>query len=235
MHMPHLSSAITANEARFGIAFDGDADRVLMSDSRGRVMDGDILLWVLARWLQKKGTLGSGVVSTVMSNLALEERLAESGIPLTRCPVGDRYVLEAMRKSNSRLGGEQSGHIILHQHVHTGDGLCTALNFLKACEELKEDMDTLVDRFGRFPQILKNLRVEVKAGLLENERVQEAIRDCQSRLGDRGRVFVRMSGTEPLVRVLVEARDESLLFELSEHILDSIRATGIGTAPKRRS
>lgn len=234
MHMPHLSSAIAANEASFGIALDGDADRVLMADSRGRVIDGDILLWVLARWLQKKGALGSCVVSTVMSNLALEERLAESGVSLTRCPVGDRYVLETMRKSNSRLGGEQSGHIILHQHVHTGDGLCTALNFLKACEELGEDMDTLVDRFGRFPQILKNLRVEAKSGLLENERVQEAIKDCQSRLGNRGRVFVRMSGTEPLVRVLVEAIDESLLFEISEHILDTIRAAGTGTAPERR-
>ena len=234
MHMPHLASAITANEARFGIALDGDADRVLMADSSGRVLDGDIVLWVLARWLQKKGSLGSCVVSTVMSNLALEERLAESGITLMRCPVGDRYVLEGMRKGNSRLGGEQSGHIILHQHVHTGDGLCTALNFLKACEELGEDMDTLVDRFGRFPQMLKNLRVETKSGLLENEGVRKAIKDCELRLGDRGRVFVRMSGTEPLVRVLVEAKDESLLFEISEYILDSIRTFGTGAAIEGR-
>lgn len=234
MHMPHLASAITAHEAQFGISLDGDADRVLMADSKGRVLDGDIVLWVLARWLQKKECLGHCVVSTVMSNLALEERLAESGITLMRCPVGDRYVLEGMRKGNSRLGGEQSGHIILHQHVHTGDGLCTALNFLKACEELEEDLDTLVDRFGRFPQILKNLRIETKSGLLENEGVRQAIRDSELRLGDRGRIFVRMSGTEPLVRVLVEARDEALLFEVSEHILDTIRAVGTKTSSEGR-
>jgi phosphoglucosamine mutase len=228
MHMPHLASAIAANEAHFGIALDGDADRVLLADSRGRVLDGDIMLWVLARWLHGKGALGACVVSTVMSNLALEERLAEKGINMVRCPVGDRYVLEAMRRSSSRLGGEQSGHIILHQHVHTGDGLCTALNFLKACQELGEEMDTLVDRFGRFPQVLKNLRVETKMGILENEGVQKAIRNSESKLGDQGRVFVRMSGTEPLVRVLVEARDESLLFEVSEYILDSIRTAATG-------
>lgn len=234
MHMPHLARAISASGAHFGIALDGDADRVLLADSKGRIIDGDILLWVLARWLQKKGTLGSGVVSTVMSNMALEERLSETGIPLTRCPVGDRYVLEEMKKSNSRLGGEQSGHIILYQHVHTGDGLCTALNFLKACEELGEDLDTLVDRFARFPQLLRNFRVETKSGILENEEVQKAIRDCQLRLGDKGRVFVRMSGTEPLVRILVEAREESLLSEITDRILETIRAAGAESASERK-
>jgi len=234
MHMPHLARAISDSGAHFGIALDGDADRVLLADSKGRVIDGDILLWVLARWLQMKGTLGSGVVSTVMSNMALEERLSEIGIPLTRCPVGDRYVLEGMKKSNSRLGGEQSGHIILYQHVHTGDGLCTALNFLKACEELGEDVDTLVDRFARFPQLLRNFRVEAKSGILESERVQKAIRDCQQRLGDKGRVFVRMSGTEPLVRILVEAREEALLSEITDRILETIRAAGTESAPERR-
>ncbi len=234
MHMPHLARAISVSGAHFGIALDGDADRVLLADSKGRIIDGDILLWVLARWLQKKGTLGSGVVSTVMSNMALEERLSEIGIPLTRCPVGDRYVLEGMKKSNSRLGGEQSGHIILYQHVHTGDGLCTALNFLKACEELGEDLDTLVDRFARFPQLLRNFRVETKSGILESERVQKAIRDCQQRLGDKGRVFVRMSGTEPLVRILVEAREESLLSEITDQILETIRAVGAESSPERR-
>jgi phosphoglucosamine mutase len=234
MHMPHLARAISSSKAHFGIALDGDADRVLLADSKGRIIDGDILLWVLARWLQKKGTLGSGVVATVMSNMALEERLSESGIPLMRCPVGDRYVLEGMKKSNSRLGGEQSGHIILYQHVHTGDGLCTALNFLKACEELGEDLDTLVDRFARFPQVLRNMRVETKSGILENEGVQKAIEECQQILKDRGRVFVRMSGTEPLVRILVEAREESLLTEITERILDAIRAASAESAPERR-
>lgn len=226
MHMSHLASAVADSGARFGIALDGDADRVLLTDSKGRVLDGDIILWILARWLKAKDSLGSCVVATVMSNLALEERLSESGITLMRCPVGDRYVLEGMRKWDSRLGGEQSGHVILHQHVHTGDGLCTALNFLKACDELEEDMDTLVDRFGRFPQILKNLRVETRGGILENEDVLAAIRECEQKLGDQGRVFVRMSGTEPLVRVLVEAKDEALLLEMSERIMERIRAVG---------
>ncbi|MDR1049363.1 MAG: phosphoglucosamine mutase, partial [Synergistaceae bacterium] len=149
MHIGHLTNRIRESGRKVGFAYDGDADRVLMADSRGRVIDGDIAVWVLARWLARRGDLGSGAVVTVMSNMALEEHLSREGIRLFRCPVGDRYVLEAMREHGARLGGEQSGHIIADSYTRTGDGLCTALMMLAACRDLNEDIDTLADRFGR--------------------------------------------------------------------------------------
>ena len=127
MHMRHIGNYVTDFGCRIGFAFDGDADRALAVDSRGRVIDGDIVLWVLARWLAGEGLLGSGVAMTVMSNIALEEHLKREGIGVFRCPVGDRYVLEMMLREGARLGGEQSGHIIADAFTNTGDGLCTAL------------------------------------------------------------------------------------------------------------
>lgn len=219
MHMKHLGERVLQAGSRLGIAFDGDADRVLFIDPLGRTIDGDIVLWVIGRWLARKGELGQGVVATVMSNLALEERLAEEDVAVFRCPVGDRYVLETMREKKSLLGGEQSGHIILGDHVTTGDGPFTALAFLRAVHELGEDTATLVDRFGRYPQILKNVKVTDKVGLMVDVRLQAAIAQACEELGDQGRIFVRASGTEPMVRVLVEAREELLLTSVSEKVL----------------
>ncbi|MBL3593805.1 MAG: phosphoglucosamine mutase [Synergistaceae bacterium] len=222
MHMAHLAQAVRQTEAVCGVAFDGDADRVLLCDRRGRTLDGDILLWVLARWLKERGELGQGVVATVMSNLALEERLGESAIAVSRCPVGDRYVLEAMREKGMGLGGEQSGHVILGPWVCTGDGLLTGLAFLRACHELGEDLDSLYDRFGRYPQLLRNVTVSDKKKVLQSKLLQEAIAEAEGRLGEWGRVFVRASGTEPLVRILVEAKDCQLMEELAQNVASLI-------------
>ena len=139
------------------------------------MIDGDIILWVLGRWLLSEGKLGNGVVATVMSNKALEEKLSQEGITLRRCPVGDRYVLDAMRLSGSNLGGEQSGHIIAYDFFPTGDGLGSGLLFLSACARLGEDTDTLVDRFERYPQVLKNFHARDKDAFLTHSEVREAI------------------------------------------------------------
>ncbi len=223
MHMNHLAEEVLRRQAPVGIAFDGDADRVLFCDGRGRIIDGDIMLWILARWMKSRGELGGGVVATVMSNMALEERLGDVGIPVCRCPVGDRYVLEMMREKAMGLGGEQSGHLILAPWVSTGDGLFTGLAFLRACRELGEDLDSLVDRFGRYPQLLRNVAVSDKKDVLQSDRLREAVSAAEERLGEWGRVFVRASGTEPMVRILVEAKDPDLMAELAESVSAVIR------------
>ncbi|MCR5347918.1 MAG: phosphoglucosamine mutase [Fretibacterium sp.] len=222
MHMEHLENYVTHFGCRLGFAFDGDADRVLAADSKGRVIDGDILLWVLARWLLSQGLLGSGVVVTVMSNMALEGHLEREGIKVLRCPVGDRYVLDAMRHSGARLGGEQSGHIIADAFTSTGDGLCTALLFLKAIHDLDEDPDTLVDRFGRYPQRLTNLPMSGNKPL-DIDRVNIIAAGVQEKMNGTGRVFVRPSGTEPLLRILVEARDTTLVDEVSRLLEEELK------------
>ncbi|HPD98077.1 MAG TPA: hypothetical protein PLP89_07110, partial [Synergistales bacterium] len=153
---------------------------------------------------------------------ALEERLGSEGIPVTRCPVGDRYVLDAMRRSGSLLGGEQSGHMIAGDFVATGDGLCSGLLFLTACRVLGEDTSTLVDRFGRYPQILRNFHSADKDEFMRRPPIEEAVERAVRDLGDMGRVLVRPSGTEPLVRVLVEARDEATLRSVSGPLFDTI-------------
>ena len=160
-----------------------------------------------------------------MSNKALEEKLALEGIPLRRCSVGDRYVLDAMRSSGSNLGGEQSGHIIASGFFSTGDGLGSGLLFLSACRRLGEDIDTLVERFGRYPQVLKNIHTRDKDAFLSHSRAQEAISQARLDLGGLGRILIRPSGTEPLVRVLVEARDDTLLKAVSEALFERIVRT----------
>lgn len=222
MHIKHLSNYVTGFGYSMGFAFDGDADRVLMVDSKGRMIDGDIAIWLLARWLASKGDLGSGVVVTVMSNMALEEHLSREGIRVFRCPVGDRYVLEAMRQHKARLGGEQSGHIIAESYTRTGDGLCTALMLLTACLDLKEDVDTLVDRFGRYPQRLSNL-VIARDRSVDMELVRSLSGEIEKRMQGSGRILIRPSGTEPLLRILVEARDGNLVEEVSEHLTSLLR------------
>jgi phosphoglucosamine mutase len=222
MHMGHLASEVAKSSSRLGMAFDGDTDRVLMCDSSGRLIDGDIMLWVIARSLGARGELGSGLVATVMSNMALEEKLSEAGIKLFRCPVGDRYVLENMLDRGALLGGEQSGHVIILDHVATGDGICTGLMFLKACAELGEDMDTLVDRFPRYPQILENLKISDRETVMKSPLLAEATRKAEERLGGRGRVLLRPSGTEPLIRILVESQDLELTREVCYNLKDAV-------------
>ncbi|HDQ93197.1 MAG TPA: phosphoglucosamine mutase, partial [Synergistetes bacterium] len=180
----------------------------------------DIMLWVIGKWLSKEKKIGEGVVATVMSNKALEERLMSEDIPVIRCPVGDRYVLDAMRRSGALLGGEQSGHVIAGDFVATGDGLCSGLLFLTACRVLGEDTSTLVDRFGRYPQLLRNFRAADKDEFMRRGPIEEAVENAVRELGDLGRVLVRPSGTEPLVRVLVEARDDVTLRSVTEPLFE---------------
>ena len=213
MHMENLTGYVVKNGMALGFAFDGDADRVLISDSLVRIIDGDIILWVLGRWLKKRSG-NDKVAVTVMSNMALEAHFADDGIETLRCPVGDRYVLETMRESGAGLGGEQSGHIIASEFTSTGDGLCTAMLFLNAVHEMGENVSTLVDRFGRYPQRLTNLILKRPRESVDMDSVNNIAAEYQERV-QRGRIFIRTSGTEPLLRILVEAPELETVEELS--------------------
>ncbi|SMG43647.1 phosphoglucosamine mutase [Dethiosulfovibrio salsuginis] len=222
MSMKGLSERVVQAGYDIGIAYDGDADRVLLVDGKGRPLDGDIILWVLGRWLKGKGSLGAGIVTTVMSNMALDKHMAESGIKTFRCPVGDRYVLQSMKDNGSSLGGEQSGHVIAFPYTKTGDGICTGFLFIRACIEIKEDIQTLVDRFGRFPQKLTNIAVNSKTDIMKDDNILAAVDEASRILGDSGRIFLRPSGTEPIVRLLVECEDLELVESLSRSIEEKI-------------
>ena len=215
-HIDFLSSNTVKNRARLGIAYDGDTDRVLMCDSEGRTIDGDVMLWVVGRWLAKRGHLGAGVVATVMSNMVLEDLLARDDVKVFRCGVGDRYVLDTMRREGCRLGGEQSGHIIALDYANTGDGLCSGTLFLQAVAELGEDIATLNDRFERYPQVLRNIRVQEKKKLMADPRLTGPVREADSMLSGRGRMLLRPSGTEPLMRIFVESRDAALMNKVAD-------------------
>lgn len=206
-----LASEVVKRKASLGIAYDGDTDRILLCDSRGRILDGDIMLWVIGRWLAKRGALGAGVAATVMSNMVLEDLLAEEGIKVFRCPVGDRYVLDTMRCKGARIGGEQSGHIIALEYANTGDGLCSGILFLKAVAELGEDVSTLADRFERYPQVLRNIKVVDKELVMNSPLVAAAAAEAEKLLSGKGRMLLRPSGTEPLIRIFVESRDAGLM------------------------
>ena len=223
MSMQNIANYVTGNKLAMGFAFDGDADRVLICDKYGRIIDGDIILWVLARWLAKNKFSGSDKVAvTVMSNMALEAHLGDEGIKTLRCPVGDRYVLETMRESGAALGGEQSGHIIASAFTSTGDGLCTAMLFLNAIHDLNEDVSSLIDRFGRYPQKLTNLTLKRARDEVDMNAVNEVVEEYKLRVSS-GRIFIRTSGTEPLLRILVEAPEKNLVEELSEILSDRLQ------------
>ena len=228
-NMGFLREKTINKKADIGIAYDGDTDRVLMCDGKGRIIDGDIMLWVIGRWLSMKGTLGSGVVATVMSNMVLEDLLRKDGIKVFRCGVGDRYVLDTMRKKKSRVGGEQSGHLIALDFANTGDGLCSGLLFLRAISDLGEDISTLSDRFDRYPQVLRNLRIENKDLILGSSRLKKAEKIAMNELKGKGRMLLRPSGTEPLIRIFVESRDHDLMnatADMLENTILEIACTG---------
>ena len=222
MHMENLTDYVVKNNLDVGFAFDGDADRVLICDNKGRIIDGDIILWVLGRWLKKNNFPGSDkIVVTVMSNLALESHLADKNIKTLRCPVGDRYVLELMRESGAGLGGEQSGHIIASEFTGTGDGLCTAMLFMNAINDLNENISGLIEKFGRYPQKLTNLILKRKREEVNMQAVEEIVSEYREKLNN-GRIFIRTSGTEPLLRILVEAPEQKIVDELSEILSEKL-------------
>jgi phosphoglucosamine mutase len=220
-----LCQKIKEMRADIGIALDGDADRVLIADERGRIVDGDQLLAVIAESWKADGLLAKpAIVATVMSNLGLERYLAQADISLVRTPVGDRYVLEEMRAHGYNLGGEQSGHIILSDHTTTGDGLLAALQVLAVVKKQGQPVSKVCHRFDPLPQVLKNVRY--KSGKpLENARVRSAIKDAEARLDGNGRLIVRPSGTEPVIRVMGEGDDKVLVEEVVDGIVEALTDT----------
>jgi phosphoglucosamine mutase len=215
-----ISNKVREMRADIGIALDGDADRVMIIDERGHVVDGDQLLAVIAESWKEDGRLTKpGIVATVMSNLGLERHLAGLGIELVRTPVGDRYVLEQMREQGYNVGGEQSGHIILSDYSTTGDGFVAALQVLAVVRRLNKPVSEVCHRFEPLPQVLKNVRYQ-KGKPLENARVRSAITAAEAKLGRGGRLIVRPSGTEPVIRVMGEGDDKILV----ETVVDDVCA-----------
>lgn len=209
-HLEPLRALVAETGADVGIAHDGDADRVMMVDAAGNEIDGDVVEAVCAIDLASRGQLpGNTAVSTVMCNLGLTHALRDAGIELVQTKVGDRYVLEAMREHGYMLGGEQSGHMIFLEHNSTGDGLVTALQFLAACRRADKTIQEAASVMTRFPQTLINVRVNDKHALEGNGPVWDAVHAAEEAMGDSGRVLVRTSGTEPVVRVMVEAADQA--------------------------
>lgn len=207
-----------------GVAFDGDADRALFVDEAGTLLSGDHTMLVIARDLKSRGALaGDTVVGTVMSNIGLERALAREGIALIRAPVGDRYVLEALRDGGLRFGGEQSGHIIDLVHNTTGDGPMTAVMLFSIVARSGKTLHALAADLTVYPQILVNIRVEQKQVLESSERIRTAIAAAERQLGDTGRVLVRASGTEPLIRVMIEGADDASVAAIAEEIASIIR------------
>ena len=213
--------------ADIGICLDGDADRLMIIDETGKVADGDQLMGLIATRMAAEGKLdGNTLVATVMSNLGLERHLEAKGLKLLRTNVGDRYVVEAMRAGGYNLGGEQSGHIVLRDYVTTGDGLIAALQFLRAMVDTGEKASALAQVFEPVPQLLVNVRYRAGSTPLEAEAVKAAIADGEARFGENGRVLIRKSGTEPLIRVMGECTDEALLKAVVHEIVAAVEKAG---------
>ncbi len=222
-HPEAMCQKVIETRADIGIALDGDADRIAMCDERGVMLDGDQLLSMIAMYLHSDGRLrGSKLVATQMSNLGMERALAAAGIELIRTQVGDRYVLEGMREHDCNLGGEQSGHIVCSDYNTTGDGLVAALQVLAVMLESGKPLSRCGRVFTPVPQVLKNVTY-AGANPLEAPEVGEAIRKIESELGARGRVFIRKSGTEPKIRVMVETEDKQLTERFADELVDVIK------------
>ena len=220
-----LQETVVASGADIGIALDGDADRLMVVDETGAIIDGDKLMALIALGLHARGELkGDAVVATVMSNLGLERKLGEAGLKLKRTRVGDRYVLEEMRSSGCNVGGEQSGHIILADHTTTGDGLVAGLQVLAALVEAKGPASELLRQFVPLPQLLKNVRFNGGTQPLESDSVRKRIAAAEAELEGKGRLVIRKSGTEPLIRVMAEGDDPALVERLVDEICEAVRA-----------
>ncbi|TJZ94079.1 phosphoglucosamine mutase [Paracoccus gahaiensis] len=222
-HPQACAKAVLAHGAHLGISLDGDADRVVIVDQTGRVADGDQIMALLAgRWAAQGRLKGGALVATVMSNLGLEHFMAAQGLRLERTQVGDRYVVERMREGGFNLGGEQSGHIVMTDYATTGDGLVAAMQVLGAMAETGLPASELVAQFDPVPQMLKNVRYAAGADPLAAEPVRRVIAEAEARLAGTGRVLIRKSGTEPLIRVMAEAEDEHVLREVVEGIVAAV-------------
>jgi len=220
-----LQDTVVASGADIGLALDGDADRLIVADEQGRMVDGDQLMALIALGLKRRGELrGDAVVATVMSNLGLERKLHEAGLALHRTKVGDRYVLEEMRARGCNIGGEQSGHIILADHATTGDGLVAGLQVLAALVAAKRPASELLRQFEPLPQLLKNVRFNGGVEPLEADSVRKRIAAAEAELEGKGRLVIRKSGTEPLIRVMAEGDDPALVERVVDDICEAVQS-----------
>lgn len=227
-HPEALTARVLAEKANLGIAFDGDGDRVMMVDSHGRLLDGDAILYIIASDRARGGRLGGGVVGTLMSNLGLELALKDLNIDFVRSKVGDRYVMETLLEKGWRLGGENSGHVICLDYVTTGDGIVSALQALKASIRSERSLGELTADLQMLPQELINIRLSAGFDALTDQKVQAAVREVEDQLGSRGRVLLRKSGTEPLIRVMVEGENRQQVHQHAQYIADVVRKQAEG-------
>jgi phosphoglucosamine mutase len=217
-----MCSQVVSHGADIGIALDGDADRLMVCDEQGAMVDGDQIMALIAKnWLDRDLLKGGGLVATVMSNLGLEKYLNSIGLNLERTKVGDRYVVEHMRANGFNIGGEQSGHIVLGEHLTTGDGLVAALQILAVVVASDGPASKVTRLFDPLPQLLKNVRYGIGQPL-EDTLVKNAIKEGEARLSDTGRVLIRKSGTEAMIRVMAEGEDESLILSVVDNIVSAV-------------
>ena len=226
-HIENLQKFVVENGLDVGFAYDGDADRCLCVDEKGNVVNGDHILYILGGYMRERGQLDNNtVVTTVMSNFGLYKALDEKGIGYAKTKVGDKYVYEYMAKNGCRLGGEQSGHIIISKYATTGDGILTSLKIMEVMIARKKRLSQLCEGLTIYPQVLKNVRVHSKPEAQNDPEVQKAVAAVAEALGDTGRILVRESGTEPVIRVMVEAPSQELCHSLVDQVVDTICARG---------
>jgi phosphoglucosamine mutase len=224
-HLEGLSAAVVKSNAALGVAFDGDGDRTLFVDHTGRVVDGDAILLMAAIYLKDRDRLpGNAIVATVMSNIGLEIALRDRGIEMVRTAVGDKYVMEEMIKRGLALGGEQSGHIIFSDHLFTGDGLATALNVLRISADTGKTLEELAGALVTYPQVLVNVRVREKADLATVPAIADTMKRVEQGLAGNGRLLVRYSGTEPLLRIMLEGKDDAEIKMWADEIAGVVKA-----------
>jgi phosphoglucosamine mutase len=225
-HPGKLAELVRQHRCRLGVAFDGDGDRAIFADANGRIVDGDHVMLMCAKQMKAEGRLrGNAVVATVMSNIGLELALRALDIELIRTKVGDKYVMEEMQRAGLSLGGEQSGHIIFSEYLFTGDGLITALNVLRTMAASGRELADLADDLVTYPQVLLNVRVREKADLDGIPEVAAVMRSVEAQLGGNGRLLVRYSGTEPLLRVMLEGQDKGEIARWAQDVVDAVDRT----------
>ena len=226
-HIENLKKFVLDNGLDVGFAYDGDADRCLCVDEKGNIITGDHILYIYGRYMKERGKLlGNTVVTTVMSNFGLYKAFDELGIEYAKTAVGDKYVYEYMMQNGCRIGGEQSGHIIFSKYASTGDGILTSLKMMEVMMAKKKTLSQLCEGLTIYPQVLKNVRVADKAAAQADADVQAAVAEIAAKLGDSGRILVRESGTEPLIRVMVEAQSQEICRESVDYVVDTVRRKG---------
>ena len=222
-HPALLAQTVVEGGYQLGVAFDGDGDRAIFVDARGKIVDGDAVMLLCAKQMKREGRLADNtLVATVMSNIGLEVALRDAGIGIVRCAVGDKYVMEEMIRRGLSLGGEQSGHVIFSDHLFTGDGLATALNVLRTMASTGRALGDLASELTTFPQVLLNVRVSERVDLATVPEVVSIMSAVESKLAGQGRLLVRYSGTEPLLRVMLEGRDEEDIRRWGQEIIDAV-------------